>query len=231
MKSVMAAPSYLSLFHLDCLVLQWKSLVCLQKCHQDKFLCIHCAWGNMWHWLWSWCAWEKWWQKAETYHCCSRAQYKSKGIRPRRIPAQLPCLATETTMVLMRMMTDGFDGDGLILSFMLQCNSSRCWQLPGIWDNPDEVAKQVIARLFSFFVSGNSFVLSSGLWPDEAAPDRPGWGQHWPPLGVTGSLVRSQGAVASNGGALHLVSRPQETGKQNLLLHAVLPNPQPSPMA
>ena len=51
------------------------------------------------------------------------------------------------------------------------------------------------------------------------SPVRPG-----PPSGVTGSLVRSQGAVASSWGALHLVSRPQEAGKQNLLLHAVLPN-------
>lgn len=52
-----------------------------------------------------------------------------------------------------------------------------------------------------------------------------------PPSGVIGSLVRSQGTVASNGGALHFVSRPQETGKQKLLLHAVPPNPQPSPVA
>lgn len=66
-------------------------------------------------------------------------------------------------------------------------------------------------------VSGNS-CLSSGLSPWRGSPARA-----WPPAGVTGSLVRSQGAVASNGGALHLVSRPQETGKQNLLLHAVLP--------
>lgn len=33
------------------------------------------------------------------------------------------------------------------------------------------------------------------------------------------------------GGALHRVSRPQKTGKQNLLLHAVRQNPGPSAMA
>lgn len=43
-----------------------------------------------------------------------------------------------------------------------------------------------------------------------------------PPVGVTRSVVRWQGTAASNGGTLHLVSSPQETGKQNLLLHAVL---------
>lgn len=82
-------------------------------------------------------------------------------------------------------------------------------------------SKQVCAGLFSFFVSAlflETLVCLPGFRPDEAA--RPG---PEPPAGVTGSLVRSQGAVASNGGALHLVSRPQETGKQNLLLHAVLP--------
>ncbi len=75
-------------------------------------------------------------------------------------------------------------------------------------------------------VSVNSVCLP-GFQPHEAAR----LGLAPPPSGVTGSLVRSQGAMASNGGALHLVSRPQEAGKQNLLLHDDLRNPQPSLMA
>lgn len=87
--------------------------------------------------------------------------------------------------------------------------------------NPEDDLSLQDALLF-FIISENS---SSAFQHGEGAQPA---GR---PVGVTGSLVRSQGAVASNGGALHLVSRPQETGKQNLLLHAVLPNPQPSPMA
>lgn len=45
-----------------------------------------------------------------------------------------------------------------------------------------------------------------------------------PPTGVTGSDVRLQGAEGPKEHALHLVSRPQETGKQKLLFHTDLLN-------
>lgn len=57
-----------------------------------------------------------------------------------------------------------------------------------------------------------------------------GFGLTTRPTPPTGSH-RIPRPIAGRRGALHLVSRPQEAGKQNLLLHAVLPNPQPAPMA
>lgn len=45
-----------------------------------------------------------------------------------------------------------------------------------------------------------------------------------PLTGVTGSAVRLQGTEGSKERALHLVSRPQETGKQKLLFHTDLLN-------
>lgn len=85
-------------------------------------------------------------------------------------------------------------------------------------------AKSELSSIFALFLK---FLSLFRALPDEKI--QPGSAR--PPSGVTWSLVRSQGAVASNGGALHFVSRPQETGKQKLLLHAVLPNPQTSPVA
>lgn len=88
-----------------------------------------------------------------------QAQNTSHRLRPRWIPAQLLCLATE--------MTDGSDGGGLILTNTASCYNACdqhgekferafCRFTAGIRDNPDDddgVLNWVIVGLFSFFVS------------------------------------------------------------------------------